>query len=300
MMPAFCPVCSSTDSLFVENYRGTSALFTGNNRKVFLCNNCGIAHLFEMPSDLALKKYNSIYWSGDKPRQCDNIGARNVYFAAALSRIDFLKNRGLKLDKISILDFGAGHGFFSKALKTTGNINSKYFAVESDKDYVRNLKLSGVEAATHIDQFSGMKFDLIILSHVIEHIPTPLIFLKHLMNFLDKHGQIFIEMPNSDHLWKMTYEPHVLFFNVRATEFLLNRLRLTDSMIFTCGKLISYLKKTQKSKWEKLIKHPEFFAAAVLNRIRPDSKLGTAEIRRKYEMDSYGNDRQWLRILAKT
>jgi len=43
-----------------------------------------------------------------------------------------------------------------------------------------------------------MKFDIITLFHVIEHLPRPKVLLAKLKNLLTKNGKIIIETPNSD------------------------------------------------------------------------------------------------------
>lgn len=50
----------------------------------------------------------------------------------------------------------------------------------------------------NISDVSSMKFDIITLFHVIEHLPNPRDILTKLKGLLAENGKIFIETPNAD------------------------------------------------------------------------------------------------------
>jgi SAM-dependent methyltransferase len=62
----------------------------------------------------------------------------------------------------------------------------------------------------------GLTYDLIIVSHVLEHLAEPALLLRQLAKLLTDRGLLYVEVPNE--IWRdipITYDPvtHVNFFN---------------------------------------------------------------------------------------
>ena len=49
-------------------------------------------------------------------------------------------------------------------------------------------------------------FDLIVMFHVLEHLPNPVNYLSHLRNLLSPNGRIVVEVPNADDALISLYE----------------------------------------------------------------------------------------------
>lgn len=100
----------------------------------------------------------------------------------------------LNLFNCSILEIGAGDGlllsYFKDKNKVEGIEFSKKFKEFSKKRYNIDLK------DQDIFKLSG-KYDLIILSHVLEHLPNIDLVLKKIKGLLSSGGHLFIELPNS-------------------------------------------------------------------------------------------------------
>src|SRR5438105_4409704 len=81
---------------------------------------------------------------------------------------------------------------------------SQYVAVEPDSGMARQLGFawkhfcpeSNLVIVPEIDLARG-KFDLIVLSHVLEHLVDPNHLLEQVRGFLDKDGWVFIEVPHN-------------------------------------------------------------------------------------------------------
>jgi len=104
-----------------------------------------------------------------------------------------------KIDKsFRTLDVGAGLGIFPKKLQ-----NKKFkniYLIETDKVNINFLKYYLKFQKTHRKQsdLKNIKFDLITMNKVIEHVDNPALFLKNYMKNLKLNGYIYIEVPDID------------------------------------------------------------------------------------------------------
>jgi 2-polyprenyl-3-methyl-5-hydroxy-6-metoxy-1,4-benzoquinol methylase len=206
-----CPICNNNKKKSLKKYKGRHPTFS--NAKIVTCNLCGLTYAYPMPASDKLDAYYKEYWRGDIASITPS--TLRYYLAQSINRVYYLKSKISIVDKMNVLDIGAGPGMFLDALNHEG-FNINYFAVEPDlvqqNTLLKKDKVSKVfSKLDHIN--SNMKFDLIILSHVLEHVSQPNKFIKQITSMLEPNGFIYIEVPNQDHLFKKEFEPHLLFFN---------------------------------------------------------------------------------------
>jgi SAM-dependent methyltransferase len=68
-----------------------------------------------------------------------------------------------------------------------------------------------------IEDISERGFDLIMLSHVVEHFPDPVGTVKGLIPLLAPGGSFFIEVPNADHfILNSLQTAHTYYFSPRT------------------------------------------------------------------------------------
>ena len=108
-----------------------------------------------------------------------------------------------------ILEIGAGT---SPHLEFVKHKFGKYFFLETSKFAVNFLKKKiGINKQFEFKTYSGKKipyknnyFDRIIISHVLEHVSDPEIFVKEMMMKLKKGGILSIALPNDPgFLWRL-------------------------------------------------------------------------------------------------
>lgn len=107
--------------------------------------------------------------------------------------IEQLESFGLKCKNLKILEIGCAYGGILKAFEEHGNEVLGCDTSPAVKYGVsQGLKLHQGDLGTcnHLG-----KFDMIILSHVLEHISNPDSFLKSLKELLSPKAKIFIEVP---------------------------------------------------------------------------------------------------------
>lgn len=104
---------------------------------------------------------------------------------------------------ISILDYGCGYGQFLQALQNEGYNNTKGLDLDADAvSFCRqnNFDVTDISQTNLIDYVNDNtnKFDLIILSHVLEHVPKSEMVdvLQGIYNLLKTDGQLLIAVPN--------------------------------------------------------------------------------------------------------
>ena len=104
-----------------------------------------------------------------------------------------------------VLEIGFGNGTFLNWCKENHlNISG----VEQDNDLLNRAKKQGYKAYKSISQIKGVKFDLIVLFDVLEHVPEKNIqsLFESLKKILAKNGEVFIRVPNGSSPFGLTYQ----------------------------------------------------------------------------------------------
>ncbi len=160
-----------------------------------------------------------------------------IYSAYLNSSVKYFINK--YTPSISVLDFGCGPGYFAKALKDNGCEKVVAF------DFYINKPL---HLGNEIDYYSDLlilmqqniKFDVIRLNHVIEHLPDPCGTLTILVGLLNKNGRITGQTPNSNHytlklfkeFWGALHYPyHIFIFNQDSLELLALKIGMKNCFI---------------------------------------------------------------------
>ena len=116
----------------------------------------------------------------------------NMLFERYNNQFNFIKN--YLQSNHYILDVGCREGVFLNKLKLNGYINTIGIDVSDIALQVCSLKHECYNMnLMNID--SLQKFDFIIVSHVLEHIPQPNIFIDKVYEQLNTNGFLFIEIP---------------------------------------------------------------------------------------------------------
>lgn len=181
-----------------------------------ICDNCGSLSLIEIPQNLASYYPEDYYsfmgsengnfkkWISNK-KSANNLGKTSVI--GFLVSLVIGKNSNLKAIKIcnpnkdtsKILDVGSGGGLFLDKLNEQGfkRIMGIDPFLEGDvvsKDYeIRKMTIKDL-----VDD--KRTFNIIILSHVFEHLEEPINSLKDIYKLLDKDGMLILRTPISSSL----------------------------------------------------------------------------------------------------
>jgi len=220
-----CPVCKIS-SYFYKRF------FIEEKEFIFLkCPECGLIflkerHFEESFYDKYYKEVEGTKFSIDFFPQERGRG-KKVY-----EIISSMKREG------RCLDIGCGPGFFLGNLKRYGNYElfgveiSEIAAKYAERNFGIKVFLGDIENANYPEKF----FDIIILSHVLEHLPEPLKTLGKIRNFLKDDGIFYCEVPDEfgsinglirTHLLKKPpvglYAGHLNYFGRSSLKNILNR-----------------------------------------------------------------------------
>lgn len=93
------------------------------------------------------------------------------------------------------LDVGAGAGGL---LELLGPDAREAVAVEPQEGARAALKEAGWSAYDHVSSVPDSDFDVVTLSHVLEHLRRPLEILEHIRGRMTRGGRVIVEVPHAE------------------------------------------------------------------------------------------------------
>ena len=264
-----CPVCGADDRKLLHEGLTDRIFFCAPGKwTMYRCESCASAYLNPRPSSetigLAYQRYythnempsfTSLSLFGKLRRTISN-GYRNYRYGTrdypasifGVVVVTFMKNGRAVIDagmrhlprintKKRLLDLGCGSGLFLLRARSAGwdvigaDFDSK--AVDVARGKGLDVRLGGLEK---FDPFSE-QFDVITLSHVIEHVPQPIEVLRDCYALLKPGGYVWIATPNIEaeghslfgSSWRGLEPPrHLVLFNLKSMCDSLNKVGFSD------------------------------------------------------------------------
>ena len=245
-MTGTCPICGGLDFEFKGDYRGAHPVFLRIKRAH--CKTCDLVFADPMPNDSALAEFNASYFTcahGGKPQS-----RTATAFFSGIARLrmaylePYLARRKITVSRV--LELGPGPGFFARNWLER-HPSTIYKAIETDRSCHASLKEIGVHLVDCSKrQAKEEPFDLIVMSHVLEHVSNPIQFISETTQNLRKGGALFIEVPCRDWEHKPIDEPHLLFFDKEPMKRLLENQGFREIKVSYHGQKIAHLKKASK------------------------------------------------------
>jgi 2-polyprenyl-3-methyl-5-hydroxy-6-metoxy-1,4-benzoquinol methylase len=212
---AQCPICGSAASAFVLQKDGYNLV---------RCASCASVYVCPIPSDefLAAHYQAGEYFEGDSSQgyrsYADLRKALLPHFRRRIEQLDAqFPSRG------RLLDYGCAAGYF---LEVAGQNGWQISGVELSDAMARQAEQTlDTPIARSLAGLPEVKFDVVTLWEVIEHLPRPVEVLRQLFERLRPGGALMLSTPNTGH-WQAMHEPeawvsyrppsHLLYFT-RAT-----------------------------------------------------------------------------------
>ena len=298
-----CPLCRQRAHQHVMTYPGHSDMF--RNRTVSRCVDCGLVYMYPMASTESLSAYynSGTFWGHVSDTTPFDIP---TYHHQAKARVDFIKDRMSFAERTDVLDIGAGYGVLESYLRKSLPGDVRCYAIEPDQKAQESLEKNDIRWSADLDAFAGTTFDLIVLSHVFEHINDPVAYLRNLRPFCHPDTRLFIEVPNEDFHFKMDLEPHVLFFSPNTLSAVLKAGGFRTVSVETCGLLQKDQRIMNQAIRERaeMINRLPFRNALKKLKNRFMGNTGSASLKDplsamdRYDCEVYGEGRVWIRCLA--
>lgn len=186
-----CPVCNSSEYSVYERF-GSQLQYT-----YVICKNCSLIYTNPRPKydqDFIDSCYSSYY------QYTENLTLKDLESIKESSLPLFEKELShlMKFDKKreAVLDIGSGMGTFLLAAKSYYKTLIGLDVSEKMAKFVESTIKVPILITQFEEYYPEIKFSLIHMSHVIEHIPNPNLWISHAKNLLDKNGILVINVPN--------------------------------------------------------------------------------------------------------
>lgn len=286
-----CPICKNKKFSQTEKYYTKFNIF--KKTKLVTCSNCSTKSIFPLPFEKDIEEINTNYWQNI---QTENQKGREFHYSQALSQIEYLRKFLPGFSKMKILDIGSGRAYIFNVFKSK-RIKLNYTAVEVDLNVQEELKNKGLKKIySSWKSIKEFDYDIVILSHVIEHFVKPIKYLNEIISLIKRNGYVFVEVPNQDDTFKTFFGTHLLVFNKMSVNLLFENLGLNILDTITLGENI---KKINKSKVKKFLKRniplSRNFYELLNNRIKREKILIIKDNSIEYNNNNNG---RWIRLIA--
>ncbi|WIH84861.1 class I SAM-dependent methyltransferase [Brachyspira pilosicoli] len=205
-----CKVCSSNHYKKIGEIKNIWKEY----KDVYQCDECSL-YFIDSPTD---EEINSLYkneYHNNIKNKLFEIAKSKMRYARSLSQFNFIKQT-IDLKNKDICEIGAFDGLLLSLFKKNNNNVFGYelnddARVYAKKKYDIDLKENFLE--------SKSRYDIIILSHVIEHFREPKEILIKIKSMIKENGFIYIEVPNSPMPNECSYNMLMRYLN---TEHIVN------------------------------------------------------------------------------
>lgn len=240
-----CDICggAKSEELFSEK-------FSQKNYYYAVCETCSHVSQFQRYS---YKHYEKLPCQTQDDYEAHTIRRGDYIF-------EFIKDHITIKKDFKILDIGCGEGGVMKRLKELiPNSHVVGYTLESGKQKIdKDLTIIYKNIETDKQPIDPNKYDLIIMSHVVEHLYYPIKTMKNIGNNLKENGILYVEVPSffkgEVRIPKIFSPEHLSFFTSNSISNLLTKsdfkiLKLKDSIYWGNIKVISKKSKDDQSTY---------------------------------------------------
>ena len=190
-----CPLCSGTSSSHVVAQNSTF----GKTFDIVLCDDCGLYYFAKQPSLSFLEDfYEKQYFSEVRRSRFAYLFKSRFSKMRAFSQFTCIRNQLDTSENKSILEVGCADGTFLSFFKKRG---WSFKGLEFNEYMIKKAgeQYGIIPERTNILDIDpeNERYDVIAMSHVLEHLTDPAEVLMHCKKLLKPGGFIFIELPFS-------------------------------------------------------------------------------------------------------
>lgn len=235
-----CHVCGSIRVYY---------LFSRFDCRVVRCEDCGLVFVNPQPNDEELAKiYHANYFLANEAADGRQMisGVKQATAGLYLSEI----SRYHGPEKGRLLEIGCGNGEFLSLAETAGwqvtGVEYSAVACETARSRVKNgAVICGELKAANLP---GDQFDLCVISDVLEHIRSPLDFLREIHRVLQPGGTLFVATPSMDswsarflrQKWMEFKAEHLVYFDQQTLQTALFKTGFREVIVRPGWKILSF------------------------------------------------------------
>lgn len=230
-----CPTCGENSAYFINSIELVlpSDHPFEKEYKALVCEKCTT---FFCDTNITETKIEKYYQSLSKyqDKNTGTGGSESMHDLLRFKNLVNFINRNYSAKTIGILDVGCARGGLLLALKKEGYLNlngidPSPICIEEVKN---TLKIQAITGTTNDISLFNKKFDLIILSHVLEHLIRPREAIEVVHSSLCDDGMIYIEVPDPSRFYLYETTPFQEFNTEHINHFGQSAL---CSLMESCG-----------------------------------------------------------------
>jgi len=226
-----CILCGNAGLLIIRDYIYKSTFFLHQfpGLKLLKCGSCGLLQVaHDDINRYDLNRYYLDFYRKKAGIAGNNSPLDNAWYGARAQALAELAREHFPniKQKINVFEVGAGYGYNLLAVKNifTGAV---LFTDEVDQSIIYS---GGIARAG----LSENKYDILIMSHVLEHLVYPCGFMVSAIDNLNTGGIIIIEVPNEQPMYEGLleydfHEPHLSFFSADLLKYFI-QYNFSDSV----------------------------------------------------------------------
>ena len=224
-------------------------LFSASDYRVVRCDDCGLVFFNPQPSDDELARiYNADYFLGSNTEKSSQ-AVREIKQATARLYLSEI-SRYCGPDSGRLLEIGCGDGDFLVTAQAAGwrvtGVDYSATACEKARQRLKNGEVFCGELQSA--RLEAEQFDLCVISDVIEHVRSPMDFLKEIHRLLKPGGALFITTPSigswSARLmrqkWMEFKAEHLTYFDPQTLQTALFKSSFRDVIVEPGWKMLSF------------------------------------------------------------
>jgi len=228
-----CPICGETRS---ETLMRKAGRLSPEPFSIVRCTSCLHVRVNPRIADDALGElYDEAYYRGEGfDASVDYSGSVSTWTRAENARIieTVVEARRRPITRTRWLDFGCGTGTLVEAVVAAGAIGIGTDDSDAAIAACREREIDVVSIADLESQLGT--FDVVSAIEVIEHVPDPISFVRHLKRFLKPGGIIYVHTENWNVVRRLPGTPylmpegHIQYFSPRVMRMVFGRSGLNE------------------------------------------------------------------------